>query len=295
MERIDKTDKMKAIKNISALFLMLLFTQAAIGSDLISAKEVAKIMKNDNVVVISAQKTSAYNDFHITGSISLPPSILVDNEPITYMLKDVAEMEAIIGSKGVSETNQIIIYDEGSHKYSGRLYWTFKYLGVKDVKILNGGLESWKANRKPVTSSPTVLEETTFTSIIQPQFLAELSEVKQASLDPNYVIIDARSNEEYAGTDNTKLRPGHIPNAVHINYTDLMASSGELKSDDELKALYTDKGVTPDKTVIIYCKTSVRAAIEFAALYSVLGYENVKVFDGAFAEWSSDVNTEVVQ
>jgi thiosulfate/3-mercaptopyruvate sulfurtransferase len=286
---------MKSLKHIFIVFIGLLFTNMAIGSDLISAKEVAKIMKNDNVIVISAQKSSGYNDFHITGSISLPPSILVDNEPIPYMLKDVSEMEEIIGSKGVSNTNQIIIYDEGSHKYSGRLYWVFKYLGATDVKILNGGLEAWKAIRKPVTSSPTTKKATTFTANVQPQYLAMLDEVKTATSDPGYVIVDARSEAEYMGTDKTSLRQGHIPNAVHINYTDIIASNGEIKSAEELTAIYSEKGVTPDKTVIIYCKTSVRAAIEFAALSSVLGYENVKVFDGAMSEWSSDASTEVVQ
>ncbi len=286
---------MKAIKNTFILLLGLLFTHAALATELISAKEVAKMMKDDNVVIVSAQKSSSYNDFHITGSISLPPSILVDNDPISYMNKSAEEMAEIIGSKGVSNTNMIIIYDEGSHKYSGRLFWVFKYLGAPNVKIMNGGLESWKAIRKPVTSSPTTLKPATFTANVQPQFLANLDEVKKATNDPNYVIVDARSDAEYMGTDNTKLRQGHIPGAVHINYEDLMASNGELKTTEELSELYASKGVSPDKTVIIYCKTSVRAAIEFVALNSVLGYENVKVFDGAMAEWSSDASTEVVQ
>jgi thiosulfate/3-mercaptopyruvate sulfurtransferase len=211
------------------------------------------------------------------------------------MNKSAEEMAEIIGSKGVSNTNMIIVYDEGSHKYSGRLYWVLKYLGAPDVKILNGGLEAWKAIRKPVTSSPTTKKATTFAVDVQPQYLANLGEVKTAVSNPNYVIIDARSDEEYNGTDETSLRQGHIPGAVHINYTELMASNGELKSAEELKALYTAKGVTPDKTAVIYCKTSVRAAIEFVALSSILGYENVKVFDGAMTEWSSDTSTEVVQ
>ena len=277
---------MKALKITFILLVSLLFTHTTGATDLISAAEVAKIMKDENVVIVSAQKPSSYNEFHITGSINLPPSILVDNEPIEYMSKAVSEMERIIGEKGVSNTNLIIIYDEGSFKYSGRLYWVMKYLGAENVKILDGGLVAWKAIRKPVTSTPTTKKATTFTANAQPQFLANLSEVKMATADPNYVIVDARSAAEYNGTDETKLRPGHIPNSIHIDYAELIAEGGELKSADQLKELYTAKGVTPDKTVIIYCKTSVRAAIEFAALNSILGYANVKVFDGAYAEWS---------
>ena len=285
---------MKTIKNMLVLFIGLLFVQITVASDLIEAKELAKIIKDKNVVIISAQKSSLYNDFHITGSINLPPANLVNNEPIPYILKDVPELEKIIGAKGISETNTIIIYDEGSSKYSGRLFWVFKYLGVQDVRLLNGGIESWKAIRKPVTTSATKLKATTFRANVQNQYLATLDEVKKATTDPSYVIIDARSEEEYAGTNETDLRKGHIPNAVHIEYKDVIASNGKLKSAEQLTALYASKGVTPDKTVIIYCKTSVRAAIEFAALNSVLGYENVKVFDGAFCEWCSDKSTKVV-
>jgi len=221
-----KLHNMKELRNMFVLLIGLILTQTALGSDLIEAKDLAKIMKEDNVVVISAQKPSLYNDFHITGSINLPPAILVDNEPIPYLMKSVSEMEKIIGSKGVSETNTIIIYDEGSHKYSGRLYWVFKYLGVQDVKILNGGIESWKAIRKPVTSTPTLRKETTFTANVQNEYLADLSEVKKAVSDPGYVIIDARRATEYDGTEETDLRKGHIPNAVNIDYQELMASNG---------------------------------------------------------------------
>lgn len=286
---------MKNYKNIFALFIGFLFVQFSIASDLIEAKEMAKIMKDKNVIVVSAQKASLYSDFHITGSINLPPAKLTNNEPIPYINKSVAEMEKIIGSKGISETNTIIVYDEGSSKYSGRLYWVFKYLGVANVKILNGGIEAWKVNRKPVTASPTTLKATTFKANVQPQFIASLDEVKKASTSDSYVIIDARSTAEYEGTDETDLRKGHIPSAVHIEYKDIIATNGTLKSPEALKALYESKGVTANKTVIIYCKTSVRAAIEYAALYSVLGYPNVKVFDGAMCEWCSDKSTDVVR
>lgn len=285
---------MKTFKNILVLFVGLLFIQVAVASDLIEATELAKIMKEKNVVVVSAQSPSKYKEFHITGSISLPPAILTTDDPIPYILLGVTEMEQIIGKKGITQTNQIIVYDEGSSKYSGRLYWVLKYLGVQDVKILNGGLESWKAIRKPVTATPTTKKAQVFTANVQNQFLANLTEVKKATNDSKYVIIDARSDAEYNGTDKSDLRKGHIPNAIHIDYTNVLDSNGKLKSAEDLKALYEAKGVTPDKTVIIYCKTSVRAAIEFTALYSVLGYKNVKVFDGAFCEWCSDKSTEVV-
>jgi len=285
---------MKTFKNIVTLFIGFLFIQFAIASDLISAKELSKISKEKNVIVISAQKTAAYQDFHITGSINLPPKDLTTDEPTPYTCKTPAQMAAIIGKKGVSENNTIIIYDEGSSKYSGRLYWVFKYLGAKDVKILDGGIKSWQAIRKPVTKTTTKLAATTFNLDVQKQLLASLETVKTATTSKSYAIIDARSDSEYEGTNETQLRKGHIPNAIHVEYTSIINSDGTLKTAEEMKAIYVAKGVTPDKTVIIYCKSSVRAAIEYMALSSILNYPNVMVYDGAFYEWEYEDNTDVV-
>ena len=285
---------MKTFKSFIALFIGFLFIQVTIASDLISAKELSKILKEKNVIVISAQKTAAYQDFHITGSINLPPKDLTTDDPTPYTCKSPAQMAAIIGKKGVTETNTIVIYDEGSSKYSGRLYWVFKYLGAKDVKILDGGIKSWQAIRKPVTKTTTKLAAKTFTLSVQNQLIANLETVKTATTSDNYAIIDARSNEEYAGTNETSLRKGHIPNAIHVEYTSIINKDGTLKTAEEMKAIYVAKGVTPDKTVIIYCKSSVRAAIEYMALSSILNYPNVMVYDGAFYEWEYEDNTDVV-
>lgn len=285
---------MKTFKNILVLFVGFLFINVAVASDFISATDVVQLLKDKNVVLVSAQKPSLYSNYHITGSINLPPAILTTDDPIPYVNLPIEEMAKIIGGKGIANTNKIIVYDEGSSKYSGRLYWVFKYLGVEDVKILDGGIESWKAIRKPVTATPTKLKATTFTPNVQSKYMADLSEVKKATSDPNYVIIDARSESEYNGTDDTDLRKGHIPNAIHIEYTNVLAADGKIKSADQLRSMFESYGVTPDKTIIVYCKTSVRAAIEFAALSSVLDFQNVKVFDGAFCEWCKDKSTEVV-
>jgi thiosulfate/3-mercaptopyruvate sulfurtransferase len=285
---------MKTLKNITSLLVGLLLVQFVMASDFIEAKALAKIMNNDNVVLVSAQKAPLYQDFHITGSISLPPKDLTMDEPVPYMNMSATDMAALLGKKGISDKNTIILYDEGSHKYSGRLYWVLKYLGAQDVKILNGGIKAWQAARKPVSSTATKLPATTFTANVQEGYLATLDDVKTATASDTYVIIDARAETEYDGTNETSLRLGHIPTAINIEYLELMDANGNVKSDEALKIFYESKGVTSDKTVIIYCKSSVRAAIEFAALHSSLGYPNVKVFDGAFYQWEGEADLEVI-
>jgi thiosulfate/3-mercaptopyruvate sulfurtransferase len=278
---------------ISLATLMFLFIGTALAQDLISAKELAGKLDDDNVIIVSAQKADKYASVHIKGSINLPPSELVDNEPIAYINKSVAEIANILGSKGISEKKEIVLYDNGSSKYSGRLYWVLKYMGAPNVKILNGEIDAWKAARKPITKAPTKLAATTFTPNVQEMYLAKMDEVMKATAGGNYVIVDARSPEEYAGTDETDLRQGHIPGAVNIEYKNLLDSKGMVKSKEELVKIFDAKGVTSDKTIIVYCRTSVRAGIEFMALSSVMGYPNVKLYDGAFTEWQSKSSNAV--
>lgn len=278
---------MKNFRYIYSIAIAFLFTTILFSQDLISVNDLASKMKDPNVIIVSAQKADKYAATHIKGSINLPPAELTVDEPIEYILDTPANMAKTIGAAGISEKNEIIIYDNGTSKYSGRLYWTLIYLGAENVKVLNGELTAWKTGRKPITKTPTKGSPTTFTVNIKAQYLAKMDEVKTASTNSSYVIIDARSIEEFNGTDESDLRKGHIPGAININYKDVLDSKGKLKSKDALASLFAAKGVTADKTIILYCTSSVRASIEFLALTSILNYPNVKVYDGGFNEWET--------
>lgn len=286
---------MKSIKYfISIVTVAFLFIGVSFAQDLISVKELAGKLKDPDLVLVSAQKADKYAAVHIKGSINLPPSELVNNEPIAYVNKSTSEIAKILGEKGISADKEIVLYDNGTSKYSGRMYWVLKYMGAKDVKILNGELDAWKAGRKPITKTPTKPTPTTFTADVQGQYLAKMDEVMNATSGGNFILVDARSAEEFNGTDETVLRKGHIPGAVHIEYKELLDAKGKLKSKEELTAIFAANGVTSDKTVILYCATSVRAGIEFMALTSILEYPNVKLYDGAYTEWQTNASNKVI-
>ncbi|WP_167604707.1 sulfurtransferase [Maribellus sediminis] len=283
---------MKTNKFFLLGFLMLLVA-AVSAQDLISEKDLAKIYKNNDVVVVWAGAADGYK-VHITGSISLPHSTLCTDQPVRNLIKSPQEMAKILGEHGISPDKTIVVYDEGSTKYAGRMYWMLKYLGAPNVKMLDGNMKAWKAGRKPITGAPGKAAATTFTAKVDATQLAKMDEVKKAVDNASYVIVDARTPEEYAGTAETELeRPGHIPSAVNVNYETLSDAKGLLKSSDELTAMFKSKGITKDKTVIVYCETSVRAGVIYLALKG-LGYENVKVYDGAYLEWQSTAANTVV-
>ncbi|MDX1284512.1 MAG: sulfurtransferase [Draconibacterium sp.] len=279
---------------LNKLFLLgiaILIASAISAQDVISATELAKISKNKDVVVVWAGAASGYK-VHITGSVSVPHSSICKDEPVRTVIKSPAEMAKALGAKGVSTDKTIVVYDEGSAKYSGRMYWMLKYLGAPNVKVLNGNMKAWKAKRKPITGSPTKATAATFTPKVDASQLAKMDEVKKAVGNSAYVLVDARSPEEFAGTAEAEFRKGHIPGAVNVNYETVMDGKGLLKSNEDLKSLFESKGITKDKTAIVYCETSVRAGIVYLALKG-LGYPKVKVYDGAYLEWQATSSNKV--
>lgn len=279
------------ISKITLLGLLLILANAISAQDVISVADLAKISKNSDVVIISAGADDSYK-VHITGALNIPHTVLNNNEPIRNVIKPAAEMAKILGEKGVSADKTIVVYDEGSSKYAGRMYWMLKYLGAPNVKMLNGNMTAWKAGRKPITGAASSASATTFKANVNAAELAKMADVKSAIGNSAFVIVDARTPEEYAGTADTELRKGHIPGAVNINYETVLDSKGLLKPNAELKTLFESKGVTADKTAIVYCETSVRAGIVYLALKG-LGYSKVKVYDGAYLEWQATSSNKV--
>ena len=256
------------------------------SQDLISVTDLAAKLKSENLVIIQCGATEEYKA-HLPNAVNMPHTILYNNIPVKNVIKPDEEMAIIFGQKGVSPDKEIVLYDEGSGKYSGRMYWILKYLGAPDVKILNGNLKAWKAARKPLSAAPSTLKPASFTPDTNTSDWVSLSDVQGATGNANYVIIDCRTTEEYEGKAETELRKGHIPGAVNINYASLLDANGLYKSKEELTKIFTEKGVVPEKTMILYCETSIRAGVEYFALKSILGYPNVKVYDGAYLEWQS--------
>jgi len=261
------------------------------GQDIISVKEFLKIQKDPNVVLVSARKPADYKKVHIAGAVNVNHKDLYKASPKST-LKSNTEIAKILGEKGISSSNTIVLYDNGSGKYSGRMYWILKYLGAKNVKILDGHMKAWRMARKPVTKNPTNKKATTFALNLNKAIMATIAQVKKASTNPASVIVDVRAADEFSGVKESKLPKGHIPSAINLEFKKVMTSKSKLKSKEELQALFTAAGITKDKEIILYCESSVRAGIVYLALSSALNYPKVKVYDGALFEWTA---SEIVQ
>jgi thiosulfate/3-mercaptopyruvate sulfurtransferase len=282
---------MKKIKTmISMLFLILFVAGSLTAQDIISAKDFAKIMKNDNIGLISARKAADFAKVHIPNAVNIEYQELNGD---MKMLESASKISQIFGENGISTDQTIVLYDNGSGKYSGRLYWVFKYMGAKDVKVLDGGMKAWRAGRKPVTRNPTSIKATTFTAKVNKDYLATMTQVNSAIDNPNVILVDVRSPEEYEGTAETTLRKGHIPSSINLEYKNVLTAEGTLKSNEELAKIFNDAGITKDKEVILFCESSVRAGVVFLALKTSLNYPKVRVYDGAYLEWQSKTTNNI--
>jgi thiosulfate/3-mercaptopyruvate sulfurtransferase len=266
------------------LFIVLLIICGALivkAQDVISVDDLAKDLRNTNLVIISAGPKAEYDKQHITGSINIPYNAFDKAGNIEGLLIADAEMGKILGDRGISEKNAIVVYDEFDGRYAARVYYLLKYLGAKDVKILEGGIEGWKAGRKPITRNPTTVTKKTFAVTANRNVMLTTQEL--AGNRPNMVLVDCRAPGEYRGRE--RESKGHITGAINIEYKELLAADGKLKSKADLEKVYSSKGVTKDKEVVLYCSSGVRTGLHYLVLTSYLGFNNIKVYDAGFNEW----------
>jgi len=252
--------------------------------DVISAADFMNAYKtNKNLAVIDASKPDEFAKSHITNSVNIWHLNLYKPGTIEGLIKSPQELTDYFGKNGVSSTNSIVVYDDGSNKYSTRIYWILKYLGAPDVKVLTKDMEEWKVVRIPITLNPTPAKKGIFIADVNPDIIVDMAFVNAHLDDPNVMIFDARAGSEYDGTD--PKSKGHIKGAKNMEYKECLNANGSFKSAAELEELANKYGITKDKTLVFYCITSVRAAAPFLAFKSILGYPNVKVYDGAYNEW----------
>jgi thiosulfate/3-mercaptopyruvate sulfurtransferase len=273
------------------VILSLLGISAVAQGDFISVKEVASKINNPKCIIIDARIATDYKKVHIRNAISLPIADLSVKTPVEGVLKSDAEIGKILGAHGIDLNKEIILYCNKGHS-AGRMYWVFKMMGANNVKMLDGNLDAWKAKRKPVTKNPKKVAATKLSAKLNRSTLVSQADVKAKKGKPGVVLVDARDDKYFKGLD--PKSKGHIAGAISVSSDLMRDAKGLVKSQDELSKLFSSKGITKDKEVILYCQTSTRAGLLYAILTSRLGYNNVKVYDGAYNDWVAGGN-EIVK
>lgn len=287
-----KTNHKRGILLPLLIVFVLLFTSCNNTSykgsnNVVEPTEVKEAMNNSDVIVIDARSQEDYEKGHLEGAICLNTDSLTVSEPIKGMLAPKEQVEKVLSEKGISNDSTLYIYDNSGGVYSGRVWWVLKVYGHDNVKVINNGQRGLELAKLPMSLEVPELSPTEYVAKeANSDMIATMDYVKTVAEneDSKEKIIDVRSKAEY--------EEGAIPNAVLYPHTKNLYTDGTFKSARDTFLFYKDLGLDKDDTIILYCKSSFRAT-QTALLLDEAGFKNVKVYDGAWLEWSAgDMPTE---
>ena len=233
-----------------------------------------------------------YDKGHLPGAVYLDWSteLATKQDPIAFKVARGEQVKTAMERLGIGDDTTIVGYDDEGGHFVSRVWLVLARHGHGDrVKILEGGLTKWQREGRPLTTEPPTPRQATFTPRDANEYLLVTAEqVLQLRDDPNTVLVDVRRLTEYTGEEARAKRGGRIPGSTWVLWQDNLDWGGDrsFKSGDEIRARYESAGVTPDKQVVAYCQGAVRAA-HTAITLKMLGYNNVRVYDGSWEEWGN--------
>jgi thiosulfate/3-mercaptopyruvate sulfurtransferase len=259
-------------------------------------------LDDENIRIVEVDENPAlYADAHIPGAIGFDwQRDLQDQVKRDFLGPE--EFGELLGSRGISDEHTIVLYGDRNNWFAAYTYWYLKYYGHEDVKLLNGPREKWIADGRQTTKDVPSYEPQSF--LAQPgdaAIRAKRDEVL-AAIDANINLVDVRSPQEFSGElispagyeQEGAQRGGHIPGAASVPWAQAVTEDGTFKSADELRDLYTGKGViSGDTPVIAYCRIGERSAHTWFVLHELLGLDDVKNYDGSWTEWGNLVDVPV--
>jgi thiosulfate/3-mercaptopyruvate sulfurtransferase len=252
-------------------------------------------LDNDGLIVADARTAQEYAEGHIEGAIHLDPQRLLDSDPSNSKnMAPVDVIQRVLGEVGIDMQHTVVIYDGKDFREAARVFWVFEVHGHPRAAVLNGGVQGWVAAGRPLSREPVAPRAAVFIANMNSErYYTKLDVYK--SLDASgTVILDSRTDEEYAGRVSAARRKGHIKNAVNIEYKRNLVFSPEgacsANFSEEMRSLYRDelRGTT---RIVAYCNSGNRASVSYLILRS-LGYP-VSVYDGSWLEWGNDPNMPI--
>ena len=270
---------------------------------LVTTDWLAEHLDDDAVVVAEVDENpDLYEEGHIPGAIKLHWRDDLQ-DPVERDLVEKAEFEQLLGSRGIGNDTTVVLYGDKNNWFAAYAYWYLKIYGHGDVRILDGGRQKWIDEGRELTTEGSQSRPAQYTA-------AERDESIRARRDQvldwigsgnGRALVDVRSPQEYAGEllappgyeQEGASRGGHIPTAQSIPWAQAVRDDGTFKSPDELSELYGGKGITPEKHVTAYCRIGERSAHTWFVLHELLGYEDVRNYDGSWTEWGNLVDVPI--
>ena len=244
--------------------------------------------------------TSAFDQGHVPGAAGWNWT----TELCDTVVRDIVpakKLEELLGRTGIDNKTTIVLYGDNNNWFAAWAFWQLKVYGHDDVRIMDGGRKKWLAEGRDLSTTAPAVQATTYTASAPDLSLrAFLPEVQQAMMNKSAAMVDVRSPAEFTGEilappglPETCQRGGHIPGAKSIPWGKNCNDDGTFKNADELKALYGAQGITGATPVIAYCRIGERSSLTWFAMKHLLGFKDVKNYDGSWTEWGNLVGAPV--
>jgi thiosulfate/3-mercaptopyruvate sulfurtransferase len=269
---------------------------------LVTTDWLAEHLNDQDVVVAEVdENTDLYEEGHIAGAMKLHWRDDLQ-DPVERDLVDKPSFERLMSERGISNDTTFVLYGDKNNWFAAYAYWYLKIYGHQDVRILDGGRQKWADESREFTTDAPQPRQAEYQAGERDESIRTYRDTVRGEIgEESKALIDVRSPQEYAGDlvappgyeQEGAQRAGHIPTAASIPWATAVRDDGTFKSADELRELYESKGVTPEKQVTAYCRIGERSAHTWFVLRELLGYENVKNYDGSWTEWGNLVDVPI--
>jgi thiosulfate/3-mercaptopyruvate sulfurtransferase len=268
---------------------------------LVDTQWVEDHLDDDSIRIVEVDENPAlYAEAHIPGAIGFDWKHDLQDQVRRDFLSP-QDFGELFGSRGISNDHVIVLYGDRNNWFAAYTYWYLNYYGHDKVKLVNGPREKWISEGRPTTTDVPSYEPQSFTAQQGDETIRARREEVQGVLDSSTSLVDVRSPQEFSGEliamagyeQEGAQRSGHIPGAASVPWAQAVQEDGTFKSADELKELYSGKGVLNGEDIIAYCRIGERSAHTWFVLHELLGEDNVKNYDGSWTEWGNMVNVPI--
>jgi thiosulfate/3-mercaptopyruvate sulfurtransferase len=267
---------------------------------LVTADWAEKNLGTDGIVFLEVDEdTTAYDGGHLPGAVKINWTTELQ-DPVRRDIVDKDQFAQLLSAKGVSNDDTVVLYGGNNNWFAAYAYWQFKLYGHADVKLLDGGRKKWELDGRTLTTDVVERPATSYTAQDPDVSIRAFRDEVVDSIGKKN-LVDVRSPDEFSGKilapahlpQEQSQRPGHVPSAINIPWSKAANEDGTFKSDEDLAKLYAEEGYDADKPTIAYCRIGERSSHTWVVLHELLGYGDVKNYDGSWTEYGSLIGVPI--